>query len=613
MRQSKFSSMTQSLGSLVLLLLLLAADKTTRRYANLIGGVSSKYAFNIIHSNGILIAEAHQVPIHEEPTTLTTRLKRASDYGEWSHERHSHYHVVFPFEGPLGLQLDDEYRVLDFARRRSGEFLQAESCGLIHIGDILMEINGIPVRHLEVHETANLLREISVPRVVTFMAKVASEGVPIAERETAFDFEVELDGNRPLGLNVSEDLVVLGYLPIEHYGLSGNATTQILENGAILVGERILAVDGETLTQMDPDQAISKLRHKFVVQPEEEIICTTDRDTQVCRSMPVQHGYVPRIVTIRPPEVYSPKLLGQILDHKVPKEDSYTPLISSFDEDYVLKQAKNGAKNSSASAAEKEVVAFCSPEECFFYVHHGEVHLQLQRESATGISSVYKTESFAFASALFGGAFPCKPRRVVFAKPAHACEFLTNENQLDNAIVLVWRGVCEFHRKALFVQSSGAYAMLIINNDASLPIRMPIPMMKHSTRDSAEISQRDESIIMDSDASSEEWKIHIASAMISKSAGEWMSKQLEEANTLGALLMAEFGPLSTGSNANACEAARKEHVQSEFLRMKYGFQESRSLHSAAANNRQNDAHQGEDSHSAAKALLQAIMSQSQKK
>jgi hypothetical protein len=81
--------------------------------------------------------------------------------------------------------------------------------------------------------------------------------------------------------------------------------------------------------------------------------------------------------------------------------------------------------------------------------------------------------------ALFGGAFSCVRRPVVFASPSHGCSRLKwgqgsgGPPSYAGAIVVVERGTCTFPQKAAAVQAAGGSAMLVVNMDASPPVAMP--------------------------------------------------------------------------------------------------------------------------------------------
>ena len=64
----------------------------------------------------------------------------------------------------------------------------------------------------------------------------------------------------------------------------------------------------------------------------------------------------------------------------------------------------------------------------------------------------------------------CKLKR---ADPIHGCEPLTNN--VAGAIIIVERGGCKFHSKALNAQNSGAAALVIVNLKSKHPVTMWAP------------------------------------------------------------------------------------------------------------------------------------------
>eukprot|EP01138_Halocafeteria_seosinensis_P005329 gb/GECG01005448.1/.p1 GENE.gb/GECG01005448.1/~~gb/GECG01005448.1/.p1 ORF type:complete len:432 (+),score=54.61 gb/GECG01005448.1/:1-1296(+) len=427
----------------------------------------------------------------------------------------------------------------------------------------------------------------------------------MSERATSFDFEIELDGNSPLGLNVSDDLIVLGYITPDDFGMETESSVlQALDTGAILVGERIIAVNGEPLTDLEPPAAIGKLREYFSEQPKEEVVCSTALGKQTCTRVSAQHEYKPTVLRIRPPEVYSPLLLEQIINQKITDANRSVSIIKSFDEG--LQSEDEAIHHSHASAAEDNAFAFCSDSECFFHSHHGKLRVTQQRESLTGNLIIHQDRQFLFASALFGGAFPCESRRAVYADPLHACEILKNEDRVVNAVILVERGKCEFHRKALFAQRAGAAGLVVINNDNSSPIRMPAPKVSKVEDSTLDGDSHSDGLFQDSDASSEDWKIHVASAMISDEAGKWILNRWKESTELGAAIWIQFLPFSESSlTPKVCENAREEYSHNRYLRVEAG----RRFGNRAPENFDADTDSSEaDSRSAAQALLNAILS-----
>ena len=78
-------------------------------------------------------------------------------------------------------------------------------------------------------------------------------------------------------------------------------------------------------------------------------------------------------------------------------------------------------------------------------------------------------QTIQFFRAHFGVTPPMGRKAFVFAEPRDACEPLVNANLLsENHVVLANRGTCTYGQKAKNVQSSGASAIVIINNEPGL-------------------------------------------------------------------------------------------------------------------------------------------------
>ena len=78
-------------------------------------------------------------------------------------------------------------------------------------------------------------------------------------------------------------------------------------------------------------------------------------------------------------------------------------------------------------------------------------------------------QTIQFFRAHFGISPPMGKKTFVFAEPRDACEELTNAAQLtSDHVVLVNRGTCTYGQKSKNVQSAGASAVVIINNEPGL-------------------------------------------------------------------------------------------------------------------------------------------------
>lgn len=78
-------------------------------------------------------------------------------------------------------------------------------------------------------------------------------------------------------------------------------------------------------------------------------------------------------------------------------------------------------------------------------------------------------QTVQFFRAHFGVEPPMGKKRFVFAEPRDACTDLENAHLItDEHVVLVNRGTCTFGQKAQFVESAGASAVVIINNEPGL-------------------------------------------------------------------------------------------------------------------------------------------------
>ena len=74
--------------------------------------------------------------------------------------------------------------------------------------------------------------------------------------------------------------------------------------------------------------------------------------------------------------------------------------------------------------------------------------------------------------AFFGGPIRCQRGPLVWAEPRHGCGRYRNAEAAFNAIVLVQRGVCSFHDKALAAQEVSAQGLVVVDVYGE-PTRMP--------------------------------------------------------------------------------------------------------------------------------------------
>lgn len=74
--------------------------------------------------------------------------------------------------------------------------------------------------------------------------------------------------------------------------------------------------------------------------------------------------------------------------------------------------------------------------------------------------------------AFFGGPIRCQRGPLVWAEPRHGCGRYRNPEAAFNAIVLVQRGVCSFHDKALAAQEASAQGLVVVDVYGE-PTRMP--------------------------------------------------------------------------------------------------------------------------------------------
>lgn len=79
-----------------------------------------------------------------------------------------------------------------------------------------------------------------------------------------------------------------------------------------------------------------------------------------------------------------------------------------------------------------------------------------------------------FTKALFGGPTGCWKAPLVVAQPPEGCGAYRNGPSVRDSLVVVRRGLCSFHSKAVQAQQQGARGLIVVNdNDDTLPMPGP--------------------------------------------------------------------------------------------------------------------------------------------
>jgi hypothetical protein len=82
--------------------------------------------------------------------------------------------------------------------------------------------------------------------------------------------------------------------------------------------------------------------------------------------------------------------------------------------------------------------------------------------------------SIPFLQAMFGGLTNCKPAPIVVVNPSHGCGAYRGLEAAFDAFAIVDRGVCAFSDKAIIAQQASAMGLIVVNDQPSELIRMPI-------------------------------------------------------------------------------------------------------------------------------------------
>jgi hypothetical protein len=85
-------------------------------------------------------------------------------------EHHAIFDVEFNTVGALGLQLSESLAVFDFMRGPKGQKLAAELSGWLKKGDVLLDVNDVPVTGMRPDAVAQVIRYADRPKVLRFRA-----------------------------------------------------------------------------------------------------------------------------------------------------------------------------------------------------------------------------------------------------------------------------------------------------------------------------------------------------------------------------------------------------------------------------------------------------------
>ena len=90
-------------------------------------------------------------------------------------------------------------------------------------------------------------------------------------------------------------------------------------------------------------------------------------------------------------------------------------------------------------------------------------------------------DAYYHVTAQFGPTTYNLTASLVISDPEDQCEAPPNEDQYNGQIVLIFRGSCDFHRKALHAEQAGAVAVVIGNNYDGLIWMSPVDNLEDVT------------------------------------------------------------------------------------------------------------------------------------
>jgi hypothetical protein len=353
-----------------------------------------------------------------------------------------------------------------------------ESNGHILPGDKLIAINDNLVSKKTLQQVLPLLSPQKLHRVLRFRPPKEVRGRRIIHGADKISsngkFTISFSEKGPLGMILSPtDLSVEKFAVPEEFlhndadddewigHLAAGMSTPAGQSGQILLGDRVLSVNGVNV--LSQDDAYSKINvpvKSKVLRCRGGIHC----GVEIVRNMPDV-----RNITF---QAGSSRRRARLT---LPADDAMIDTYIGGRKASVIHGARIGNRSLAkqnkvkSTALLPEALNAAGKTETVFYASRGIIEINDGRNG-----------SFDFSTALFGGPLWCDKHRLHFLpfsdNGGEACEELQNEGILRNTFVVARRGNCFFSNKAIHAQYAGAAGLIVIDskeNAGTLPGRMP--------------------------------------------------------------------------------------------------------------------------------------------
>ena len=477
------------------------------------------------------------VPSHGEPSTQREMTKRAAFSQDNELLPEGWFNVEFFSHDPLGIRFDERLHIVSFSRI-NGKMGQGEIKGWLKPGDSLVAVNGEEIEGLPVMDVVKMIHEADIPKLLTFKA-------PNSENRTEIMMNLLYGTNRIDGstgtLEIAKDDRHIHSFPyvkalfggptfckraplvvsdpphgcsvyknaeeaIDTVVLAHRGTCSFSDKALIAQAQGALALvivnDFGEAFRMPLTEEEEQDIDLPVVMVGKEILAATDtlwdgpgevlarlpRDGQYCGSM----QYIPEdeddLENLGDDGNSSSGFIRIQLPETRKNEAERRERVELSKRRAIL-QATRGDMTSSMAELEADEVDIDANGDLVWTDEIGEKHrLSLDGDTDEDLDNVdewpYDFQS-EFLRGKFGDRYPVNPLRIVIAEPQLACEPLENPDaEIDNALVLVLRGVCPFGEKQRHARLAGAAAMIVVNNELGL-IHVPAAAVERSDPDDA--------------------------------------------------------------------------------------------------------------------------------